>query len=74
MDYMWSPEQLDFSKCEEKVCYNAEQMAMILFTALYARVKYLDMQPFSENDLRNEIGDGEYDVLVKKALHWLGQL
>lgn len=73
-EFMWSPEQLDFSEFPQRICNDAEQMAMILFTALYARVRYLDMQPFSEDDLRREIGDGEYDVLLKKALKWLGQL
>lgn len=73
-EFMWSPEQLDFSQVPEPICNSAEQMAMILFTALYARVRYLDMQPFSEDDLRREIGDGEYDALAKKALKWLGQL
>lgn len=74
MEFMWSPEQLDFSGVPEEICDTAEKMAMILFTALYARIKYLDMQPFTEEDLRREIGDGEYDMLAKKALRWLRQL
>lgn len=73
-EFMWSPEDLNFSEVPERICNDAEQMAAILFTALYARVRYLDMQPFSELDLRREIGDGDYDAMAKKALRWLAQL
>lgn len=73
-EYIFDPNQLDFSHIEQRIANSADEMAMILFTSIYARVKYLDMQPFTEDELREELGNMEYDAMTKKALHWLAQL
>lgn len=73
-EYLFNPESLDHSKIDAVVARNAEEMAVLLFTALFARIRYMDMRPFTEEDLREEIGDRTYDAMAKKALGWLAQL
>ena len=73
-EYKFSPEQLNFSKTPLRIASTPEEMAAILFTTLFARVKYLDMQPFSAEELEEEMGDRDYDTMTKKALAWIAQL
>lgn len=56
------------------IATTADEMACVLFTALFARFKYLDMQSFTADELEAAMGDRSYDSMTRKALDWLAQL
>lgn len=72
--YAFNPDELDWSDTGKVIASNPEEMSMLLFTALYARVRYLDMRPFTEEELFSEIDGLDYNQLAHKALGWLRQL
>lgn len=72
--YSFNPDELDWADSSKILASNPEEMSMLLFTALYARVRYLDLRPFTEEDLFSEIDGLDYNALSHKALGWLRQL
>lgn len=51
-----------------------EEMAILLFTAIYARYKAEWDESFSDKELTDLIGTGDWNELAGKAISWLSTL
>lgn len=56
------------------IASTAEEMAILLFTAIYARYKSEWGETFSDKELSELIGDGDWNELSGKAINWLSTL
>lgn len=51
-----------------------EEMAILLFTAIYARYKAEWDESFSDKEITNLISTGDWNELSGKAINWLSTL
>lgn len=56
------------------IASTAEEMAILLFTAIYARYKFEWGESFSDKELSELIGTGDWNELSGKAISWLSTL
>lgn len=56
------------------IASNAQEMALLLFTAIYARMKSERDEAFSDADIYEEIGNLDWNQMSGKAIEWLSQI
>ena len=56
------------------IASSAEEMAVLLFTAIYARYKAEWDESFSEKEIEDLIGDGDWNQMSGQAISWLSTL
>lgn len=71
--YRFTPGEIQIEK-GYPIASNAQEMALLLFTAIYARMKAERDEDFSDGDVINEIGDLDWNDMSGKAIHWLSTL
>lgn len=56
------------------IASNAQECALLLFTAIYARAKADRGEAFSDADVIEEIGHLDWNDMSGKAINWLSTL
>jgi len=71
--YRYVPGELQVEK-GYPIASNAQEMAILLFTAIYARMKSDRDESFSDGDVLREIGNLDWNDMSGKAISWLSSL
>lgn len=71
--YRFTPGEIQIEK-GYPIASNAQEMALLLFTAIYARMKADREEDFSDADVIEEIGYLDWNAMSGKAIEWLSTL